>query len=185
MSDNAMLRPRTLLIAAMIVVAAASRLAPHAWNFTPVEAMALFGGAMFADRRLAFLVPLGAMLASDALLGFHAMMPVVYGCIALSVALGFWLRERRTPLRIAAAGLAGSLLFFVITNGVLWLTGGTSFCQTGLVECYVAALPFLRGWVAGTAVWSVLLFGGFALLRHYAPRFALTTRSAPALSPAA
>ena len=49
----------------MIVAAALSRLLPHPPNFSPVEAMALFGGAYFASRAWAVAVPLLAMLLSD------------------------------------------------------------------------------------------------------------------------
>jgi hypothetical protein len=46
----------------MVFGAAAIRLLPHPPNLTPIAAMALFGGAYFADKRLAFLVPLSTHL---------------------------------------------------------------------------------------------------------------------------
>jgi hypothetical protein len=179
MSQSVLTRPGPWVVAAMILVAGLSRLLPHAWNFTPVEAMALFGGAYFAQRWLAFALPLGAMLATDAVLGFHSTMPVVYACIAASVALGFVLRGRVGVLRVAACGLAGSLLFFVVTNWFVWLTAhgvpGYEACTIGLWSCYVAAVPFFKGWLLGTAVWSLVLFGGFELLRRRLPMLRLQT----------
>jgi hypothetical protein len=164
--------PRTGVLIAMIAFAVAVRLliffVPGAlpYNFTPVEAIALFGGAYFADRRLAFLVPLGAMLIADLIIGFHALIPAVYACIAASVVLGFGLRDKVSVLRVAGYGVAGSLLFFVVVSFVEWLLGDTDYCRAGIVPCYVAALPFLKNWLAGTLVWSAILFGGFELLRH-------------------
>src|ERR1700737_1007078 len=79
---------RTILIFAMIVLAAALRRAPHPWNFTPVGAIALFSGAMVRDRRLAFLFPLLVMFASDAVIGFHKLSPLVYASFLLSVLIG-------------------------------------------------------------------------------------------------
>ena len=79
---------RTALIFALIVLAAALRLAPHPWNFTPVGAIALFSGAMVRDRRLAFLFPLLVMLATDAFIGFHKLSPLVYASFLLSVLIG-------------------------------------------------------------------------------------------------
>src|SRR6266851_1274615 len=55
-SQKEILLYRTLLALALIVLAAALRIAPHPWNFTPVGAMALFSGAVLKDRRLAFLL---------------------------------------------------------------------------------------------------------------------------------
>ena len=54
------MNPRFATLAALVLTAAALRLLPHGFNFTPVAAMALFAGARFADKRTAFLLPLAA-----------------------------------------------------------------------------------------------------------------------------
>jgi len=166
------LTPRTIVLIGMIAFAVAVRLliffVPGAlpYNFTPVEAIALFGGAYFIDRRLAFIVPLAAMLLADLVIGMHPLVPVIYGCIAASVVLGFGLRDKVSVLRVAGYGIAGSLLFFVVVSFVEWIIGDTDYCRAGIVSCYVAALPFLKNWLAGTLVWSAILFGGFELLKQ-------------------
>lgn len=169
--------PRFLVLAGMIVLAVATRLVvaflPGAlpWNFTPIEAIALFGGAYFSDRRVAVIVPLAAMFLSDLIIGLHDMIPVVYSCIALTTLLGYALRGRVSALRVSSYAIISALMFFAITNGVEWVVGGTEFCRAGLVSCYVAGLPFLKGTLAGTLIWSALLFGGFELLRRQWPVF--------------
>ena len=176
--QNSLLTPRSGILVAMIALAVAIRLLIHfvpgalPYNFTPVEAIALFGGAYFSDRRLAFIVPLGAMLLSDLVIGLHPMLPVIYACIAASVALGFGLRHRVSVLRVAGFGVAGSLLFFVVVSFVEWLLGDTEYCRAGIVPCYAAALPFLQNWLAGTLVWSAILFGTFELMRARWKQFA-------------
>lgn len=171
-SNSPAISPRTGVLAAMIAFAVGVRLlicfVPGIlpYNFTPVEAIALFGGAYFADRRLAFVVPLAAMFLADLVIGLHSLVPVIYGCIAASVVLGFGLRDRVSVLRVGAAGVAGSLLFFAVVSFAEWLIGDTDYCRAGLVSCYVAAIPFLKTWLVGTLVWSAILFGGFELLRR-------------------
>ena len=171
---------RFAVLVGMILAAAASRLIPHPLNFTPIGAMALFGGACFADRRLAFAVPLAAMLLSDLaialiyrefLLHSLALMPAVYGSLALIVCLGFWLRERRRLLPIAGATLAASVLFFVLTNFGEWAVGPL-YAKTweGLVACYVAAIPFFQNTLLGDAVYVTAFFGGLALAERLVPR---------------
>lgn len=174
--------PRFLVLVGMIAVAVGFRLLAFfvptlgLYNYSPVEAIALFGGAYFLDRRLAFLVPLGAMLVSDVIIGLHALLPVVYGCIALTTLLGFNLRNRVGAGRVAAYGVVSATLFFVVTNFFVWLLGSMyPHDGAGLVACYVAAIPFYKNTLVGTALWSVLMFGGFELLR----------RSTPALEPRA
>ncbi|MCI0658612.1 MAG: hypothetical protein L0170_16285, partial [Acidobacteria bacterium] len=65
----------------LIALATICRLIPHPPNFTPVLAVALFGGATL-PRRAALAIPLLAMLLSDLALGypFGWMNLVVYGC---------------------------------------------------------------------------------------------------------
>lgn len=184
-ASSSLARPSHWVLALMVLLAGLSRLLPHAWNFTPVEAMALFGGAYFAQRWLAVVVPLFGVLLSDIAMGmasggiyssyfFSASFFAVYLTIALSAVLGFTLRGKVGVVRVAGAGLAGSLLFFLITNLTVWATAtdvvAYPACTTGLVECYVAAIPFLRGTVLGTAVWSLILFGSFELLRRRYPQ---------------
>jgi len=177
-------KPGPWVLALMVLIAGMSRLLPHAWNFTPVEAMALFGGAYFARRSLAILVPLAGVVLSDIAMAintgglyadyfFGPSFFAVYAAIALSAVLGFALRGRVGVLRVAGAGLAGSLLFFLLTNFAVWATAtdvaAYPACTTGLIECYVAGIPFIRGTLLGTAVWSLILFGGYELLRRRYP----------------
>jgi hypothetical protein len=174
-----MYRLRFLFLVGMILAAAASRLIPHPPNFAPIGAMALFGGACFADKRQAFLVPLAAMFVSDLAigllsgdlsLGLHGLIPVVYGSFVLIVCLGFLLRGRRKVVPIAGAALASSVLFFVLTNFGVWALG-SFYPKTweGLVACYVAAIPFFHNTLLGDAVYATVLFGGLALAEKSFP----------------
>ena len=176
-----LLAPGPLLLAAMIVLAALSRLLPHPPNFSPVEAMALFGGAYFANRAWAVVVPLIAMVLSDVALGlmfggsymsYVASLSFwsVYVCIALSTVLGFGLRGKVNGANVLGYSLIGSVLFFAVTNFTTWF-GSTMYPQTGsgLVAAYVAGIPFFKWTVLGTLFYSAVMFGGFALLRRQAP----------------
>ncbi len=170
-----------LTLAALIFIAALSRVLPHPPNFSPIEAVALFGGAYFAKRHWALLVPLAAMFLSDLLLGManggiywdyfaSAGYLLVYVCIALSTLLGLGLRGKVTGSRVLGYSLAGSMLFFVVTNFGAWL-GSPAYPQTGagLVAAYIAGVPFFQWTVLGTLFYAALLFGGFELLRKRVP----------------
>ena len=161
---------RTLLTLAIIALAAALRIAPHPWNFTPVGAMALFSGAVIRDRRLAFFFPILALFTGDVFIGFHKLMPVVYASFAISVAIGLWLRKRRTLARIGAATLLGATQFFLVTNFAVWAFG-LSYPRTGagLLACYAAGVPFFWNTLAGDAIYAALFFGGFALAERLVP----------------
>ena len=103
---------RLLALLGAIVVAAALRLLPHPPNFTPIGAMALFSGAYLGRRPLAFVAPLGALLLSDLVLGFYHGQATVYFSVALIVMIGMAALARRSVVRIGAAAIASSVLFF-------------------------------------------------------------------------
>ena len=170
-------KPRFLMLAAMILAAAASRLIPHLPNFTPIAAIALFGGAQFSSKRAAFLVPLIGLFLSDLVLGFYASTPVVYGSFALTVCLGFSLRNQWNALQVTSATIAGAVLFFILTNFGVWAFEPL-YPKTlvGFAECYALAIPFFWNTLLSSLLYSAVLFGGLAFaesrftgLREYRP----------------
>lgn len=166
-------KPRLTILTGMVLAAAMSRLIPHPPNFAPIAALALFGGANFANKRSAFLVPLAALFLSDVFLGFSVLTPVVYGSFGLIVWLGLWLRRRRAIGPIAAAAFMGAMLFFLLTNLGVWaMTPLYPRTLKGLAECYVAALPFFWNTLAGDLVYSGLLFGGLMVAEKRWPTLA-------------
>lgn len=161
---------RSLLVFAMIVLPSALRLAPHPLNFTPVGAIALFAGSVVRDRRIAFLFPLLVMFATDSIVGFNTLSPLVYASFILSVVIGRIFAAKRTPLRIGGATFLGSLQFFLITNLGVWAFLNT-YPRTGagLIACYISGIPLFWNTLAGDAAYATLLFGGLALAERFAP----------------
>jgi hypothetical protein len=140
-----------------------ARLAPHAPNFTPVAASALFAGTVLRSRTLALAVPLAAMLASDFVLGGYdwRIIAVVYAALALPALLGRWGRARGAIV-LAPLALSSSLFFFATTNLAVWAFSGMyTHDLAGLIHCYVAALPFLQNTIIGDMFWTTLLFGAW------------------------
>jgi hypothetical protein len=161
---------RAILAAVMIVIAAVLRIVPHPWNFTPIGAVALFSGAMFRDRRVAFLFPLVALFAGDLFIGLHRLIPVVYASFLLSVLIGTQLANHRSILRIGGAIVLGALQFFLVTNLAVWQVFGTyPHTSSGLAACYIAGLPFFGNALAGDTLYATLFFGIFALAEHLFP----------------
>ena len=174
---RAMALPATelALVLSLVALDVVVRLAPHAPNFTPVAASALFAGAVLRSRPLALAVPLAAMFVSDLVLGFHdwVVTGVVYAALALPALLGMWARARSAVL-LAPLALGSSLFFFTSTNFAVWVSSGMyAHDLDGLIRCYVAALPFLHNTLLGDMFWTTLLFAGWWSARALlAPRLA-------------
>jgi len=156
----------------------------HIPNFAPVAAIALFAGYFMRHRLLAVCTPLAIMMISDRLVeagGYSVpLMMTVYGLLALPVLIGGpmrrWIRlqhDRPSKAFASILGLVGfsllcSLLFFAGTNAMVWAT--SSWYEptlAGLAKCYVTAIPFFRYTVTGDAVFSTLLFGGYAFAANF------------------
>ncbi len=163
-------KDRLVTLCLIIFVAAASRLLPHPVNVTPIAAIALFAGAQFGRGWMAFALPALALLISDAIIGFYAGMWVTYLGFAAIVCIGFALSGKIKPLHVAGASVAGSLAFFLVTNFALWAPHDLyPKSLDGIVQSYVAGLPFLKNSLLGDLFYNALIFGGFALAeRKYA-----------------
>lgn len=177
---------RTLFYAAatMILFAAFTRLLPHYPNFTAVGAIALFGGSTIKDRKMAFLLPLAALLLSDICLelftpisGFYGLGQLfVYGAFILITWLAGFMKKR-SVVNVAMAAVASGLIFFIISNFGVWLLSGTFYPKTlqGLLACYWAAIPFYQGnfsgsfllnGIVGDLFFAGLLFGIYSLIEQ-------------------
>jgi len=161
-------KSRILFIIGLVAAAAIARLLPHPVNFAPIAALALFGGAYLPDRRLAFVVPLAAMLLTDLVLGLHATMAFVYLGFVITVAIGTLIATRLRVVNITLAALSASVIFFFLSNFGVWLVSDLyPRDPAGLLACFSAAIPFFQNSLAGDLFYTAVLFGGMALAdRH-------------------
>jgi hypothetical protein len=153
-----------LVVAFLVGLDVAARLLPHAPNFTPVAASALFAAGILRVRGLSLIVPLAAMLLGDAMLGFYdwRVMAVVYGALSLPAGAAWLSSFLRRPRLIVPVMLSSSLAFFLLTNFAVWaFTPMYAENAGGLVACYVVALPFLKYTIVGDLFWSAVLFGAY------------------------
>ncbi len=146
-------------LAAIILLLAFSRLIPHPPNFTPVGAIAIFAGAMLKDFRLALLIPIVALLISDAVIGFHSTMIFVYSAIIMIIAASYFWIKNIWIITLTIAAISSSILFFIVTNFGAWLTHDM-YPRTadGLIQAYIAGIPFLKNTLLGTLFFTAISF---------------------------
>lgn len=150
-----------------ILVGISLRLIPHAPNFAPIAAIALFGGVYFS-KKIALVLPVLAMLISDAFIGFYdfKIMAAVYGSFLLSVVLGFWLKNHKKWHTVAGAAILSSVLFFLITNFAVWaFSPWYAKTFSGIIQSYVMALPFFRNSLLGDLFYTSVFFGAYEIVR--------------------
>jgi hypothetical protein len=178
--NNRKIQPGFIFIASVILAGAIFRFIPHWPNFTPIAAMALFGGAYIGRKHLAFIIPFAAMFLSDLVLGFHKDMWTVYIAFGITVMLGTLIRSNVRLMTISGASVASSVIFFLLTNFGSWLAS-PFYPQTfsGLMQSYIAGLAFINDGsfgisffineIAGTLFYSGVFFGVYSLAKQRFP----------------
>jgi len=177
------------IVVAMILVAALSRILPHPYNFTPMVAIALFGGAQIRRKGLAFAIPLAAFFLSDLVIsglggtGYYGISQLfVYGSMILITALGSTLGKPGV-LKLLGYSLSGSAIFWLLSNFGVWaanqMAAGSVMHEPGLTlgMTYLRALPFYNlysnqlflGRFGGDLFYTGVLFGIFALAERNYP----------------
>lgn len=162
-----------LLALCVLVFGLLTRFMPHAPNFTPVLALALFGG-VYLKRSQALLLPLALMMISDLFIGLHPVIGFTWGSIFLISCLGLWIRRSKSIMHIAIGSAASAVLFFAITNFGCWLAYYPHSWE-GFLTCYTLAVPFFRGTLLSTLLYTVIFFGGYALLSAQIAKTRLAT----------
>jgi hypothetical protein len=183
--NNRKIHPGFIFIGSVIIAGALFRFIPHWPNFTPIAAMALFGGAYIGRKHLAFLIPFAAMFLSDLVLGLHKDMWSVYLAFGLTVMIGTLIRSNIRFVTVTGAAVGSSVIFFLVTNFGSWLAS-PFYPQTfgGLLQSYVAGLAFINNGsygvsffvneLAGALFYSGLFFGIYALAKQKFPALSTT-----------
>ena len=167
--------PRNIFVFTAIALAAGSRLIPQEYrfyNFAPVGALCLFGGACFSNRFLAYFIPFAALLISDALIGPYGwgMVPV-YVAYALIITGGTLVGKKITPLNVLIGSVASSVVFFLLTNFAFFYSESLyPHNWEGIIASYTAGLKFFRYTLESDLFFSLVLFGSFYLAQLRFPR---------------
>jgi hypothetical protein len=169
---------RTIVLILIILAATAMRLVSFKYpyilsNFTPVGAIALFGGAYFVDKWKAYVVVLLSLFLSDILINylytsklvlFYSSSVWLYLCFAIMVFVGSQIKKVNV-LNVLLASLVSVAIHWLIMD-LPWLYG-TLYPQSlkGYGMSLVAALPFEKNMILGDIVFGAILFGGFELAK--------------------
>lgn len=117
-------------------------------NFAPLAAIALCG-AVYFPAKYKFTIPLLALLVSDIVLNIHysasLLDPLIFGrYLALVIVglVGLTLQNRASLKTLLPASIAGSLIFYIITNAFSWLSDpGYVKNFGGLIQALTVGLP--------------------------------------------
>lgn len=143
---------KILWFGGFVAVMALSRIIPHPPNFTPILAVAIFAPYIVKDKLAVIAATLLAMFVADLYWGLHSFMLWTYSSIALCTLLS-------TRVKLLPMLFLGPIMFFVITNFAVWTSGYYGYTFSGLLECYIAAIPFFQNTLLGTTFYFIIFYG--------------------------
>jgi len=175
---------RNFILILIIVAAAATRFLPlgnlASWfNFTPIGAMALFGGAYFSDKIKAYCIPLITLFVSDLVLNTTIYKNVdgkfdaavwTYISFLLMVFVGTYIKKVGVR-SVILASIAATFIHWIVSDISVVLMAGSMYPKTfgGYLTALVAAIPFERNFLVSNLIFSFLMFGGFELAKMKFP----------------
>jgi len=143
----------------LVFILAISRIIPHPPNFTPVISIVILGGILFRSFFLCMIVFILAMLISDLLIGLHHNMIYIYLTLIFIGYIFFNFANKTNLKNLWIFSLAGSTIFFIITNFFVWLNSGLYEKNIeGILSCYTMALPFFTNTIFSTLFFSYLTY---------------------------
>jgi hypothetical protein len=179
---------RFITILGFIVLAAASRFLPF-HNFTALGAISLFGAAHFAKKWVAVFITLITAWVTDLFVNnvlYAKFFPTFtwfydgfywqYGSYILIAIAAFYLFKQVNVKTVLTGALMSTAIFFLVSNFGVWASSNNIIYPktfSGLITCYTAAIPFLQGTLLSDLLYSVILFGGFALAQKRLPILAI------------
>ena len=139
----------------LIIILTWARLIPHPPNFTPIVTVAILSGYFFSNIYLSFLTLLISMFIADAFIGFHEHMFSVYISLLLISFIFYKISEKINFKNLFMCSFIASLIFFIISNFGVWIIGGLyDRSLSGLVECYILAIPFFGNTFLSTVIFA-------------------------------
>lgn len=180
---NKKINLRFSVLTGLILLAAFSRVIPHPSNFSPLAAIALFGAAHFSKKWQILLIPIAATWLSDLFINnviyaqyyptftwFYEGFYWQYFSYLVIALIAIPLFNKVSKERILIGALSATIIFFLISNVGCWV-GNSFYPQNfmGLMSCYTAGIPFLKGTILGDLFYSTVLFGTFAFAQHKLP----------------
>ena len=148
----------------IFILLAVSRFIPHPPNFTNLLALSfyvpLFLGISFIP------IIIFSFLVTDLYFGFHSSLFFTWGSVALIGYLSLYFKSSTAKRFLGVSSAA--ILFFIVSNFGVWVSGGYGYTMAGLINCYILAIPFFWGTLFSTIIYAIIIEFAYKIyLRSY------------------
>ena len=150
---------RYIIIFFALMLLIASRSLSFIPNFTPTISLIVFISIMFRNNyTLAFIIVL-SQLISDYFLGYYSSMLFVYLGYVLIALTSKYIMKNLSFIYVIWASCISVLIFYLVSNYGVWqMMGLYEYSLNGLMQCYIAGIPFLKYSLISTLLYSTTIY---------------------------
>ena len=132
---------------------AVSRFVPHPPNFTSLIALSFYVPAIFGRQYIPAVILSFAI--TDLVIGYHYGTFFTWGSVLLIGLISNYFRK--TLIKRLSGALVGAIIFFIVSNFGVWISGMYEYSLNGIISCYIAAIPFFAYSATSTILFSFLI----------------------------
>jgi len=132
---------------------AVSRFVPHPPNFTSLIALSFYVPAIFGRQYIPAVILSFAI--TDLVIGYHYGTFFTWGSVLLIGLISNYFGK--TLIKRLSGALVGAIIFFIVTNFGVWISGMYEYSLNGIISCYTAAIPFFAYSTISTILFSFLI----------------------------
>ena len=132
---------------------AVSRFVPHPPNFTSLIALSFYVPVIFGRQFIPAIILSFAI--TDLVIGYHYGTFFTWGSVLLIGLISNYFRK--SLIKRLSGALVGAIIFFIVTNFGVWISGMYEYSFNGIISCYVAAIPFFAYSAISTILFSFLI----------------------------
>ena len=132
---------------------AVSRFVPHPPNFTSLIALSFYVPVIFGRQFIPAIILSFAI--TDLVIGYHFGTFFTWGSVLLIGLISNYFRK--SLIKRLSGALVGAIIFFIVTNFGVWISGMYEYSFNGIISCYVAAIPFFAYSAISTILFSFLI----------------------------
>ena len=159
------MKEKIFLFVGFFLLLITSRVFSDIPNFTPTLSLIIFASYYFRNLTISSSIVLLSQIVSDIFIGFYSYIFFVYGSFLVIIYIAPIIMKKLTTMSVLVTSVISPSIFFIISNFGVWFAGSLYTRDlNGLIECYVAGLPFYDESLLSTILFSYTIFIIYKLL---------------------
>tara|TARA_Y100000590_G_scaffold80464_1_gene89367 strand:+ start:8320 stop:8835 length:516 start_codon:yes stop_codon:yes gene_type:complete len=159
------MKEKIFLFVGFFLLLITSRVFSDIPNFTPTLSLIIFASYYFRNLTISSSIVLLSQIVSDIFIGFYSYIFFVYGSFLVIIYIAPIIMKKLTTMSVLVTSVISPSIFFIISNFGVWFAGSLYTKDlNGLIECYVAGLPFYDESLLSTILFSYTIFIIYKLL---------------------